>query len=105
MQPKEAVALMGAHTLGQVDPRNSMFKYIWTRNEQAFFNNEYYHSLADDKQYVLQCKDCSMIADCKVCKKVSDKKPDWVLGAFIFYIKNSQYYLKKCLILAKQRKI
>ena len=64
---------MGAHTLGQVDPRNSMFKYIWTRNEQAFFNNEYYHSLADDKQYVLQCKDCELIANCKECKKVSTR--------------------------------
>ena len=88
MQPKEVVALMGAHTLGQVDPRNSMFKYIWTRNEQAFFNNEYYHSLADDKQYVLQCKDCELIANCKECKKVSTRLAFVKTFYMLFLVKN-----------------
>ena len=88
MQPKEVVALMGAHTLGQVDARNSMFKYIWTRNEQAFFNNEYYHSLADDKQYVLQCKDCELIANCKECKKVSTRLAFLKTFYMLFLVKN-----------------
>ena len=84
---------MGAHTLGQVDPRNSMFKYIWTRNEQAFFNNEYYHSLADDKQYVLQCKDCELLANCKECKKVSTKLAFFETFYMLFLVKNIfKYY-------------
>ena len=35
--PKESVALLGAHTLGGLDPRNSMFKYFWTRGEVSTY--------------------------------------------------------------------
>jgi hypothetical protein len=45
LSPREAVVLMGAHTLGKVDARVSGFKYWWTRGENQYFNNQYYRNL------------------------------------------------------------
>ena len=52
---KESIALLGAHTLGNLDPRNSMFKYFWTRNDDAFLNNRYYKGLVGNPSYLQQC--------------------------------------------------
>ena len=53
--PREVVALMGAHTLGKVDQRNTLVKYWWTRGEHTYFNNQYYKSMVDDRDWAIQC--------------------------------------------------
>ena len=53
--PKEVVALMGAHTLGKLDQRNSFFKYFWNRGEHSYFNNQFYKNIVDDKDHAIQC--------------------------------------------------
>ena len=55
LTPKESVALLGAHTLGKLDPRNSMFKYFWTRMEETYLNNHYYKKITSPTGYVMHC--------------------------------------------------
>ena len=79
--PKEVVALMGAHTLGKLDQRylpdshhstmstmdckclkyissylrNSFFKYFWNRGEHSYFNNQFYKNIVDENDVAIQC--------------------------------------------------
>ena len=53
--PKEVVALMGAHTLGKLDQSNSFFKYFWARGEHSYFNNQFYKNMVDENDYAIQC--------------------------------------------------
>ena len=50
MKPYQALALMGAHTLGKFNPISSRLDYSWVRSHysrrNSFFNNEYYKILA-----------------------------------------------------------
>ena len=55
--PRDVVALMGAHTLGKLDQRNSFFKYFWNRGEQSYFNNQYYKTIADKYDHAIQYVD------------------------------------------------
>merc|ERR1719402_1204118 len=64
--PREVVALMGAHTLGKVDQRNTLVKYFWTRGEHSYFNNQYYKSMVDDRDWAIQCP--------------GDKASFWLIG-------------------------
>ena len=53
--PIDVVALMGAHTLGKLDQRNSFFKYFWNRGEHSYFNNQFYKNIVSDKDFAIQC--------------------------------------------------
>ena len=53
--PRDVVALMGAHTLGGLDQRNSFFKYFWNRGEHSYFNNQYYKTIVSKNAYAIQC--------------------------------------------------
>ena len=55
-EAKDVVALMGAHTLGKLDQRNSLMKYTWTRGTQSYFNNQFYKNMVDDIDYLIECK-------------------------------------------------
>ena len=55
--PRVVVALMGAHTLGKLDQRNSFFKYFWNRGEHSYFNNQYYKTIVNKNDYAIQCVD------------------------------------------------
>ena len=55
LNSEETVALMGAHTLGGLDPRNSMFKYFWSKSEETYLNNRYYQSLTGKATHALNC--------------------------------------------------
>ena len=50
---RETVAIMGAHTIGQVHSDISLIPYSWTRESTQFFNNEYYRTMAKRKMYAL----------------------------------------------------
>jgi len=43
----ETVALMGAHTLGQMHPENSGHNGMWTPSETTSFNNKFFKNLVD----------------------------------------------------------
>ena len=53
--PREVVALMGAHTLGGLNEGNSLMKYNWNRGEHAYFNNEYYKSMTGETDHLVAC--------------------------------------------------
>merc|ERR1719369_1686048 len=55
MKPKETIALMGAHTLGRMNPNVSGFKYFWTRGESNYFNNRYYKNLVQSHGFAIGC--------------------------------------------------
>ena len=48
---RETVAIMGAHTIGQVHQSVSLIPYSWTREGTQIFNNEYYRIMAHRKMY------------------------------------------------------
>merc|ERR1711892_539974 len=50
---RETVAIMGAHTIGQVHSNISLIPYSWTREGTQIFNNEYYRIMAKRKMYAL----------------------------------------------------
>ena len=50
---RETVAIMGAHTIGQVHQSVSLLPYSWTREGQQVFNNEYYKIMAHRKMYAM----------------------------------------------------
>ena len=53
---REAVALMGVHSLGRPHPVNSLFSgYEWTKVQSTFLNNEYYRNMLDYKAYIPFC--------------------------------------------------
>ena len=60
MNGREALALMGAHTVGEYSTFNTHIDYAWTRARSStrndIFNNEYYKTLAADK-YPARVKD------------------------------------------------
>ena len=39
---RETVAIMGAHTIGRFNFKNSKFRYTWTGMSRVSFNNDYY---------------------------------------------------------------
>ena len=39
---RETVALMGAHTMGNMHSSVSLFRYEWTTSAEESFNNHYY---------------------------------------------------------------
>ena len=47
---RETVAIMGAHTLGSLDPEVSSFEYTWKTRSQNLFNNGYYRNLAEREE-------------------------------------------------------
>ena len=50
--PKQAAALMGAHTLGHANEANSMFRhYPWTRQGQHHLNNMYFVNIVNSTGY------------------------------------------------------
>ena len=53
--PKEVVALMGAHTIGSFHMENSLIPYFWTRGDHENFNNEYFKSMTNKADYALGC--------------------------------------------------
>ena len=50
---RETVAIMGAHTIGQVHESISLIPYSWTREGIHLFNNEYYRIMAKKNMYAL----------------------------------------------------
>jgi len=48
MSPRETVALMGAHTLGQARIQNSGFNGTWVTGEGTMFNNKFYKLMVDE---------------------------------------------------------
>ena len=40
--PKEVVALLGAHTIGRLHYKISLFRYLWTTRTEISLNNDYY---------------------------------------------------------------
>jgi len=43
---RETVAIMGAHTLGKLNPYESLFRYTWKTNSGKLLNNGYYRNMA-----------------------------------------------------------
>ena len=66
--PKEVVALMGAHTLGSFHKQNSLIPYFWVRGDHENFNNMYFKTLTNKADYALGCfqNNFALVGD-KVC--------------------------------------
>jgi len=43
---RETVAIMGAHTLGKLNPHQSLFRYTWKTNSGKLLNNGYFRNMA-----------------------------------------------------------
>lgn len=52
---KETVAIMGAHSLGELHGMNSLWKYSWQWQQTKFLNNNYYRMLVSKPSYFLHC--------------------------------------------------
>jgi len=46
---------MGAHSLGSFHHMNSMFRYVWTRSQKQFLNNDYYRIMMAEPHYYVNC--------------------------------------------------
>lgn len=62
LNPRETVALMGAHNIGRFHATRSLFRYIWLRNGGMVFNNEYYQMMANRPAYRFT-DSCTQIGD------------------------------------------
>ena len=49
-----AALLVGAHSFGKFNVKNSLFKYSWTRQQAEFLNNQMFRHLAMRPQYMVQ---------------------------------------------------
>jgi hypothetical protein len=53
---KETVAIMGAHSLGEMHGEVALFKYDWQRNQVNFLNNNFYRMIAAmPSKYIASC--------------------------------------------------
>ena len=53
---RETVAIMGAHTLGQMHSAISLLKYVWTVRSGSSFNNAYYKNIVKKNEWFLESK-------------------------------------------------
>jgi len=63
---RETVAIMGAHTLGDMNPAVSLLKYVWTVRAGHSFNNAYYKNIVNKQEWFIQSQDgdtCTRIGD------------------------------------------
>ena len=63
---RETVAIMGAHTLGRMQPQHSLLKYVWTTRAGNTFNNAYYKNFVKEKEWFLESSDgntCTFLGD------------------------------------------
>ena len=58
---QETVALMGAHTFGRLNFRNSLFPYVWTAWGDQMFNNDYYKMITDKERWYLYDLNCTKV--------------------------------------------
>jgi len=62
---RETVAIMGAHTLGRLHYKISLFRYLWTTRGSHSFNNQYYKNIVREPKYAFHDDDCTKITDAK----------------------------------------
>merc|ERR1712117_139310 len=63
---RETVAIMGAHTLGEMNPAVSLLKYTWTTRAGNSFNNAYYNNFVKKNEWFIQSQDgdtCTRVGD------------------------------------------
>jgi len=63
---RETVAIMGAHTLGEMNPTVSLLKYTWTTRAGNSFNNAYYNNFVKKNEWFIQSQDgdtCTRVGD------------------------------------------
>jgi len=53
---KETVAIMGAHSLGEMHGINGLWKYTWQWQQTKFLNNNYYRMLVSKPSYFMMCE-------------------------------------------------
>ena len=58
---REAVAIMGAHTLGRFHSQHSNFRYTWTARGGHLFNHDYYKILSSRDRIMFNDDDCNPI--------------------------------------------
>jgi len=58
---QETVAIMGAHTLGKFNKRQTMLKYTWTSREEHSFNNQYYRNLMSKDDWHVDDNICTPV--------------------------------------------
>jgi len=59
---KETVAIMGAHTMGRFNPKESGHKYVWTSDFYAF-NNQFYRNIAGKEDWFFDDDECTKVGD------------------------------------------
>ena len=63
---RETVAILGAHTLGRMNPSHSLLKYTWTVRGGHLFNNAYYKNFVRNTDWFIQSYDdntCTLLGD------------------------------------------
>ena len=63
---RETVAILGAHTLGRMNPSHSLLKYVWTVRGGHLFNNAYYKNFVRTTDWFIQSWDddtCTLLGD------------------------------------------
>ena len=63
LNSQETVALMGAHSFGEMHVKNSLFRYGWKAKGGDMFNNDYYKMITDEERWFFNDDACTKVGD------------------------------------------
>merc|ERR1712107_121771 len=65
MNEREAIAIMGAHTMGRLHYTHTSMRYTWTARQEELFNNQYYRNMAGRRDWFFNAEDadCTHVGD------------------------------------------
>merc|ERR1712049_94297 len=76
--PRQSVAIMGAHTMGRLHPKISLFRYMWTTFGTELFNNGYYKNIVGEDRWSWDDPDCTKLGTKKGKENNTPPKTRWL---------------------------
>ena len=76
--PRQSVAIMGAHTMGRLHPKISLFRYMWTTFGTELFNNGYYKNIVGEDRWSWDDPDCTKLGTKKDKENNTPPKTRWL---------------------------